>query len=70
MTNSNTCAKTRPKSDPYESWEVPGIGTFHVLKKYKSPKGEAADPFAGFDDSDAEDEEEVDLTGFDRRKSP
>lgn len=46
MTNSNPCAKTRPKNDPYESWLVPGIGVFHVLKKYKGPKGEAADPFA------------------------
>lgn len=43
---NNPCAKTRPKSDPYESWEVPGIGVYHVLKKYKSPEGEAKDPYA------------------------
>lgn len=45
MTNSNPCAKTRPKDNPYESWATP-IGVYHVLKKYKGPKGEAADPFA------------------------
>jgi hypothetical protein len=43
---ANPCGKTRPKSDPYESWEVPGIGIYHVLKKYKSPESEAKDPFA------------------------
>ena len=35
-------------------------------------QAETADPFSGFDvtDTEDEDEEEVDLTGFDRRKSP
>ena len=46
LSDKNECAKTRPKDDPYESWEVPGVGIYHVLKKYKSPKAEAADPFA------------------------
>jgi hypothetical protein len=42
----NPCLKTRPKSDPYESWMVPGVGIYHVLKKYKSPESEAKDPYA------------------------
>ena len=46
LSSKNECAKTRPKDNPYESWEVPGVGIYHVLKKYKSPKGEAADPYA------------------------
>lgn len=46
MANTNPCGKTRDKSNPYESWVVPGLGTYHVLKKYKSPEGEAKDPFA------------------------
>lgn len=44
--SKNLCGKTRDKSNPYESWMVPGIGVHHVLKKYKSPEGEAADPYA------------------------
>lgn len=45
----NPCGKTRPKDDPYEVWE--GFGqtqgwTWKVLKKQKSPEGEAKDPFA------------------------
>lgn len=46
MTSKNPCGKTRPKSDPYETWMVPGIGPHLVLKKYKGPEGEAADPYA------------------------
>lgn len=45
MTNTNPCAKTRPKSDPYESWWTP-IGIYHVLKKYQGPEGEAKNPQA------------------------
>lgn len=44
--SKNPCGKTRPKSDPYESWVVPGVGTYHVLKKYQSPEGEAKNPQA------------------------
>lgn len=43
---ANPCGKTRPKDNPYESWEVPGIGIYHVLKKYQSPEKEAANPQA------------------------
>jgi hypothetical protein len=46
MTNTNPCSKTRPQNDPYESWEVPGIGIYHVLKKYQGPAGEAKNPAA------------------------
>ncbi len=46
LSSKNECGKTRPKTDPYESWLVPGIGVHHVLKKYKSPKSEAADPYS------------------------
>jgi hypothetical protein len=46
MTSKNPCGKTRPKTNPYESWMVPGIGVHHVLKKYRGPEGEAADPYA------------------------
>lgn len=46
LSSKNECAKTRDKDDPYEVWFVPGIGEYRILKKYKSPKGEAADPFA------------------------
>lgn len=42
---ANPCGKTRPKSDPYESWSTP-IGIYHVLKKYKGPEAEAKDPSA------------------------
>lgn len=46
LSTKNECAKTRPKTDPYESWVVPGVGTYHVLKKYQSPAKEAANPQA------------------------
>jgi hypothetical protein len=46
MTNSNPCGKTRPKTDPYETWMVPGIGLHKVLKKYQGPEGEAKNPQA------------------------
>jgi hypothetical protein len=42
---ANPCAKTRPYDRPYEIWATP-IGNIHVLKKYKSPEGEAKDPYA------------------------
>lgn len=45
LSSRNDCAKTRPTSDPYEVWNTP-IGDYLVLKKYKSPRGEAADPAA------------------------
>lgn len=41
----NPAGKTRPKSDPYESWETP-IGIYHVLKKNQAPAGEAKNPYA------------------------
>ena len=43
---ANPANKTRPKNNPYESWEVPGVGIYHVLKKYRAPAQEAADPYA------------------------
>lgn len=45
LSSKNECAKTRPRNDPYEVWATP-IGDYLVLKKYKSPRGEAADPYA------------------------
>lgn len=42
----NECLKTRPKDNPYESWMVPGVGIYHVLKKYQNPEAEAANPFS------------------------
>jgi hypothetical protein len=45
LSSKNECAKTRPTHDPYEVWVTP-IGEYRVLKKQKSPKGEAADPHA------------------------
>ena len=50
----NECSKTRRVTDHYEIWEcrmdmgfVDIINIeYRVLKKYKSPKGEAEDPFA------------------------
>lgn len=45
MTTKNPCARTRPLDNPYEVWRTP-IGDYKVLKKYKSPEGEAKDPYA------------------------
>lgn len=43
----NTCGKTRPKTDPYEIWRsLDGSWEWRVLKKYQSPEGEAANPYA------------------------
>ena len=43
----NACGKTRPKENPYEIW-VSRDGTWKwlVRKKYQSPEGEAANPYA------------------------
>ena len=41
----NECGKMRTKDDPYEVWAVDGW-TWRVLKKYKSPDGEAKDQYA------------------------
>lgn len=41
----NPCGKTRPATDPYEMWDV-GFCVYLVLKKQKSPEGEAKDPYA------------------------
>lgn len=41
----NLCGKTRTKDNPYEVWSN-GDWTWKVLKKYKSPEGEAGDPYA------------------------
>lgn len=43
--NKNLCGRTRPISDPYETW-ILGDWTWKVLKKYASPDKEAADPYA------------------------
>lgn len=45
----NPCGKTRPITEPYETWE--GIGalkgwTWLVLKKYQIPEKEAKNPYA------------------------
>jgi hypothetical protein len=45
LSGKNEMGKERPKDNPYEVWMTP-IGEYHVLKKWKSPKGEAADPYA------------------------
>ena len=54
----NECGKTRDVNNPYEIWKCRmNFGVeggfddileieYRVLKKYKSPKGEAEDPFA------------------------
>ena len=41
----NPCGKMRTKDNPYEVW-TGGGWTWKVLKKYKSPEGEAKDPYA------------------------
>jgi hypothetical protein len=41
----NECAKTRPVSNPYETWSN-GSWTWKVLKHYQAPDKEAANPFA------------------------
>ena len=54
MASKNECGKTRDINNPYETWECKmdfGYGDildieYRVLKKYKSPEGEAKDPFA------------------------
>jgi len=45
LSSVNECRKTRPVSDPYEVWDV-GFCLYNVISKQKSPKGEAADPYA------------------------
>ena len=43
----NECGKMRKATEPYEVWKsVDGTWTWKVLKKYKSPEGEAKDPYA------------------------
>ena len=53
MSSKNECGKTRDINNPYEVWECKmqlGLDVlnieYRVLKKYKNPKNEAADPFA------------------------
>lgn len=41
----NPCAKSRPKTDPYEMWDM-GFCHYLILKKWSSPEKEAADPYA------------------------
>jgi len=43
----NLCGKMRDKTNPYEVWQGDGW-TWKVLKKYKSPEGEANDPYARY----------------------
>lgn len=43
--SKNLCAKVRPQDNPYEIW-VDGDWEWRVLKKYKSPEGEAKDKYA------------------------
>lgn len=45
LSTKNDCGKTRPKENPYETWDM-GFCLYHVLKKQKSPAGEAKDKFA------------------------
>lgn len=45
LSSTNECRKTRPADDPYEVWDM-GFCYYLVLAKQKSPKGEAADPYA------------------------
>lgn len=45
MKNKNLCAKIRDVENPYEIWKA-GNWEWRILKKYKTPKGEAEDPFA------------------------
>lgn len=43
----NLCGKTRPKTNPYEIWRsLDGGWEWRVLKKYQTPEGEAANPYA------------------------
>jgi hypothetical protein len=44
-TPKNPCAKTRGVNDPYEVYVAPGW-EWRVLKKYQSPEGERANPYA------------------------
>lgn len=47
LSNKNTQGKMRDKNDPYEVWRtLDGSWEWRVLKKYKSPKGEAKDSYA------------------------
>jgi hypothetical protein len=42
----NSCAKTRPASDPYEIWKNHQGWEWRILKRYQSPDKEAANPYA------------------------
>jgi hypothetical protein len=43
----NECGKTRPKTNPYETWKsFDGEWTWKVLKKYQSPDKESENPYA------------------------
>ena len=42
----NPCAKRRELGNPYEVYVADDGTTWQVLKKYKSPEAEAADPYA------------------------
>jgi hypothetical protein len=43
----NICGKTRPANNPYETWVSPdGEWKWLVRKKYQTPEGEAANPYA------------------------
>jgi len=43
----NLCGKTRPVSNPYETWQsADGSWKWLVLKKYQSPEAEAKNPYA------------------------
>lgn len=47
MAEKNLCGKTRPDSNPYETWRShDGTWTWLVLKKYQSPEKEKANPYA------------------------
>jgi len=41
----NTCAKSRPVTNPYEIW-VEGGWEWRVLKKYQAPHKEKENPYA------------------------
>jgi hypothetical protein len=41
----NLCAKTRPKENPYETWQA-GDWTWRVLKKWQTPEQEKGNRYA------------------------
>lgn len=45
--SKNKCAKTRPRTNPYEIWVyLAGPWRWYVLKKYQTPEKERQNPYA------------------------